>query len=75
MSINIGNQKIKELYLGDTKIKEAYLGSQLIYQSTLPIYQTAIVNNGYIFTTNDNWETYTRHQDVGSRNWVKIAIS
>ena len=31
MGINIGNTKIKELYVGNTKIKEAYVGNVKVY--------------------------------------------
>lgn len=74
MSINLGNQNIKKLHLGETKIKEAYLGGQLIYQSTLPIYQTAIVNNGYLYTTTDNWDTFIQRTNLSSRPFSGVAI-
>jgi len=34
MSLNLGNIKIKDIYLGGTKIKEAYLGSSKVYAQT-----------------------------------------
>ena len=37
MSIQIGNDKIKEIYYGSDKIKEVYYGSQLVYKSGLGI--------------------------------------
>lgn len=36
MSLNLGNNKINEIYMGSTKIGSAYLGSSLIYQSRQP---------------------------------------
>ena len=37
MSLQIGNDKIKEIYYGSDKIKEVYYGSQLVYKSGLGI--------------------------------------
>lgn len=37
MSLQIGNNKIKEIYYGSGKIKEVYHGSQLIYKNGLGI--------------------------------------
>lgn len=37
MSLQIGNDKIKEIYYGFDKIKEVYYGSQLVYKSGLGI--------------------------------------
>lgn len=34
MSLQIGNNKIKEIYYGSKKIKEVYYGSQLVYDGT-----------------------------------------
>lgn len=35
MGLNLGNTKIKDIYLGGTKIKEAYLGSSKVYGQTI----------------------------------------
>lgn len=34
MSLQIGNDKIKEIYYGSDKIKEIYYGSELVYSET-----------------------------------------
>lgn len=41
MSLNLGNNKISEMYMGSTKIGSAYLGSSLIYQSRQPATRVA----------------------------------
>lgn len=38
MSLNLGNTRIKDIYLGATKIKEAYLGSVKVYGKS-PVYK------------------------------------
>lgn len=38
MSLNLGNNKIKDIYLGASKIKEAYIGSVKIYGKS-PIFK------------------------------------
>lgn len=50
MSLNLGNTRIKDIYVGSTKIKEVYLGSSKVYGLNQIFYVTVIQPNGGTIT-------------------------